>query len=451
MTPAIWLSLLWGDADAIRQIADNPWSLAIGAILVLSAALARSYRRHDFILKPVVLLIPFAASAAAAYGFCVLLVLTTGRRDFLGSFPVWIAVFWATAPLAWMYGLPVERWTTPLGAIQARLLLLALVSIARVAITICALDVLTHCGLAASFFEVLLFGDLFLLGALWFARPRGHENPPQLFTGMGSMSPRAPRDVQLLRSIAWKITAVAAATFPIWLIGVLITTGASANWSVPRMQAAQTPTSATWAVALGAVLAWNLLSLAPQRRLRRAGMIEVIVDAGDYALAADLLCTSRAGDFPPDWMFPPAGRFSGEGTRQFLGMLAAVSARPSPPWVRLAYDQQFADFLQEAMWWWLDDATFTELMQLIERRPDRPLAAQLAALALDRLIAQGARVAMPERILLDFGLMKSEDEALSQPHFGINGKYVWSEPRWPADTPERQLQVQRLRAWANSQ
>jgi hypothetical protein len=124
-------------------------------------------------------------------------------------------------------------------------------------------------------------------------------------------------------------------------------------------------------------------------------------------------------------------------------MLAAISARPAPPWVRLAYDQQFADFLQEALWWWLDDATFAELIQLIEKRPDRPLAAQLAVLALDRLIAQGSKVAFPERIL-----PKLPEESHAQPHFGIVGRYVWSDPEWPDDTPERQAQVQCLRNWA---
>jgi hypothetical protein len=443
MTPALWLSLLGGDADAIRQIAASRWSLAIGAILVLSAALARSHHRHDISRKPAVLLIPFGASLAAAYALCVLLVLTTGRRDFLSAWPVWIALFWGTAPLAWLYGLPVECWTTPLGAIKARFLSLALVSVARVAITIRAVDVLTQCGGPAAFFEVMLFADLFLLAALWCARPRSHEKPPQLFTGMGAMSPRAPRDVRWLRSISWKIAVAAILTFPLWLLGVFITSGASANWSVPQMLAGQPPAAATWGVALGAVVAWSLLSLAPQRWLRRAGMIERLVDAGDYARAAELLSTSRPRDFPPLWMPPPAGRFSGAGTQRFLGMLAAISVRPSPPWVRLAYDQQFAEFLQEAMWWWLDDATFNELMQLIEKRPDRPLAAALAVLALDRLIAQGSRLAFPERILSQL-----PEELYAQSHFGITGKYVWSDPEWPNDTPERQAQVQRLREWA---
>jgi len=443
MTPALWLSLLWGDADAIRQIADNPWSLAVGGIVVLSAALARSHRRHDFLRQPAVLLIPFGASVAAAYAFCVLLVLTTGRRDFLATWPVWIALFWATAPLAWLYGLPIECWTNPLGAVKARLLLLTLVSIARVAITIRALDVLTQCGLAAACFEVLLFADVFLLAALWFARPRGHEKPPQLLAIMGAMSPRAPRDVRLLRSISGRVATAAILTLPIWLFGVFNVARASANWSVPQMLAGQPPAPATWAVALGAVVVWYLLSLAPQRCLRRAGMIERLVDGGDYARAAELLVTSTPRDFPRHWRPPPAGRFSGEGTRRFLGMLAAISARPAPPWVRLAYDQQFADFLQEALWWWLDDATFAELIQLIEKRPDRPLAAQLAVLALDRLIAQGSKVAFPERIL-----PKLPEESHAQPHFGIVGRYVWSDPEWPDDTPERQAQVQCLRNWA---
>jgi ABC-type amino acid transport system permease subunit len=99
-----WASFLFGDVDAIRRIAVCPNGLFISGLLVLSAALARTWTRHDLRMKPWLLAVPFAASFAA----CVLLTVSllvwrpSAAGDVIRNLPALLALFWMTAPLAWL-------------------------------------------------------------------------------------------------------------------------------------------------------------------------------------------------------------------------------------------------------------------------------------------------------------------------------------------------------------
>src|SRR2546421_34251 len=116
------LHFFLGDADTIRRLAANPWTLAVGAVLVLSAGLARNYDTHDLRRQWWRLLLPFAASTAAAtvlfFGVAALIHLGVPLAP-LG----WgiLGLFWLTAPFAWLYGLPFERYLPPTHVFRARL------------------------------------------------------------------------------------------------------------------------------------------------------------------------------------------------------------------------------------------------------------------------------------------------------------------------------------------
>src|SRR5262245_24835957 len=57
---------LVGRSEAIRQIAEAPGALGAGALLVLSAGLARNYDKREFPGEPWRLLGPFGASILIA-------------------------------------------------------------------------------------------------------------------------------------------------------------------------------------------------------------------------------------------------------------------------------------------------------------------------------------------------------------------------------------------------
>src|SRR5262245_49045277 len=53
---------LWGDREAILEIAASPRAVWLGGLFVLSAAFAREYDSHDLLREPWHLLLPFVAS-----------------------------------------------------------------------------------------------------------------------------------------------------------------------------------------------------------------------------------------------------------------------------------------------------------------------------------------------------------------------------------------------------
>jgi hypothetical protein len=97
----------------------------------LPAGLAREYDGVFLPCEPWRLLIPFAVSTAMGTILWSAFLLprksgTVGLRSFLG-------VFWMSAPLAWLYGIPYERFLSPLAAFNANLWTLGIVTIWRVA------------------------------------------------------------------------------------------------------------------------------------------------------------------------------------------------------------------------------------------------------------------------------------------------------------------------------
>ncbi len=105
----------------------------VGALLVVSAAMARNSDRASLIDEPWRLLGPFAASLAIS-GALFLTIYGLARWKGMASPGIgrayfsFLALYWMTAPLAWLYAIPYERFLSPLGATKANVWTLALVS-----------------------------------------------------------------------------------------------------------------------------------------------------------------------------------------------------------------------------------------------------------------------------------------------------------------------------------
>ena len=84
--------------------------------------------------------------------------------------PVWrsiLAVFWMTAPLAWLYALPVETYLDAADSVRANLSLLALVSLWRVLLISRCASVLFGSSFLSAIFLVMLFADTLALVILF--------------------------------------------------------------------------------------------------------------------------------------------------------------------------------------------------------------------------------------------------------------------------------------------
>src|SRR5262249_29974163 len=123
----------------------------------LSAGFARTYDGTDLAAQPLVVLRPLGASLVSSlllFAICWMAGLLSGP-----AYPSFLSLFWMTAPLAWLYAIPVERFLGPLESMRANYLLLGAVATWRVLLMARVIAVLSGRGWFAPFFVVMLFAD----------------------------------------------------------------------------------------------------------------------------------------------------------------------------------------------------------------------------------------------------------------------------------------------------
>lgn len=165
--PLAWLRGLLGERRAILALASAPAAFPAGLFFALSAGFAREYDGEYLVREPWHVPIPALASALAATLFWLAFF-----RPWRGGAPSWrsfVGLFWMSAPLAWLYAIPYERFAEPLAAFHANLWTLALVSVYRVAWMTRVLSVLRRVPPLPTFFGVLLIADLAVMGFAWLA------------------------------------------------------------------------------------------------------------------------------------------------------------------------------------------------------------------------------------------------------------------------------------------
>jgi hypothetical protein len=330
-----------GDGAAIRAVAADPWTPAVGAVLVLSAGLARNYDAHDLRRQWWRLLLPFAASTLAASLLFVVLVLLS--RANLDVAPVgWqlLGLFWLTAPFAWLYGLPFERLWPAEQAARARRRALAVVAVCRVALMDRCVSELLGYGWGASLLIVASFAApmallavAFALGLLgppelvqvWAPRPKLEPAPP----GGPSVTEAAEEVIDVMGGVPHRLRPLPEhprvqppaglpklaplgnppATFGCLAVTLLGLSSCLLPYLIgpslqqpPALSAnAAPPTIAVWAAAALAVLFWvpGLLRYQPAHR-RRTEFVQRLCE-GDLRTTLQDLADRRPEDFPPQW------------------------------------------------------------------------------------------------------------------------------------------------------
>jgi hypothetical protein len=355
MTIADLLLFFVGDAGAIRRLAADPWVLPVGALLVLSAGMARNYDAHDLRRQWWRLVLPFAASTLAAAGLFLVLVLLTRAAVALPLAWGLLGLFWLTAPFAWLYGLPFERLWPGAKAARARRLALAVVATCRVALMARCVGVLLGYDWGAGLLIVASFAvptfALAVAAVLVLPRP---DPAPWLDFGpvdvggaarrvgdfMGGVpvrygvlpplpSERAPAD--LTPGCALSCLAVVVVALSAWLLPGLI---GPPRWPPPRaVTAAALPSPAVWAAAGLAVLFWVPLLAWRQPAQRRRTDFDRRLRCGDLPQAVHDLAALGPEDFPPGW--EPAASLAQKPSAPRLLEAARLAARlQAGSWVR---------------------------------------------------------------------------------------------------------------------
>ena len=331
---------LVGDRRAILEVARSRDAIWIGFLLVISATLAREYDTHDLRSQPWHLLVPLGASLAMSTLLYALLHLRMMiRREpqptILHGYRTFLALFWMTAPLAWLYAMPYERFLSEVGAAEANLWTLAIVAIWRVALISRVISVIVGCGIAPAFFLVMLVaGPTVALVASKF---------PSVIPGMAGV-PMTPRETAVFSTML-VTQVVSQLTFIVWVVvGVVAFFVMSPKWQ-PALSFLNRSfgRSSSGYLAVAAVLFWLPFLPHAQREQHLKFMVESEMRSGRIAQALQIMSSHSPHDFPPQWDPPPVAIY--DSNTFILDVMEIMIDRPVAPWVRKLYVEKFRQAL----------------------------------------------------------------------------------------------------------
>jgi hypothetical protein len=332
---------LVGGRQAILDIACDRSALALGLVLVLSAGLAREYDGADLVHEPWHLLFPFVASLVSSFIlFSVTFVIAKAKRmeapPFLTSYRMFLSLFWMTAPLAWLYAVPYERFLSPVDATAANLWTLGIVAAWRVALMIRVISVLMGYRLVAAFALVMALADIEALFAL-------AASPIPIIEVMGGIQGSASE--MLRKHLAQEVFFDGMCSLPVWTIGAFI----AAALSRPHWQASAEVKSRSWSwpvrvLACASVVIWFIFLpfTQPEQLLRHR--VELMFAEDQIAEALSEMSAHRPSDFPPQWDPPP--RLSLKLKHPpLLNVFTVIIDHPPAPWVRTIYLEKLENYL----------------------------------------------------------------------------------------------------------
>ncbi len=334
-----------GDAEAIREMARARVMWPLGVLLVLLTAFPRNYDQTFFTEKPFLwlfgpLLFSFVSGTVL---FLALGGLFRRWRPDLKIYPesiepivpFWVqwrsfmGLFWLTAPIAWLYAIPVERFLGSLDATRANLFLLGVVSFWRVVLMARVVSVTSRdsffksliwvlCPATAEVLVVYIFGDHF---------------SKTLMAGMGGMR-NSPEEEVLLGAMNL-VAGLAIWVFPITLVvGLWVRAGNGLGMAQSDgvLGSERLPVRTPWRALSGILAVWLLLTVPAQRQLYRNVIVERFVASGAAREALDFLGSHQPGDFAPSRPLPPKAFES--TVFQELPALFGVVQTNEPIWIQ---------------------------------------------------------------------------------------------------------------------
>lgn len=350
MTTTAILRYQFGDAESIRQIAVSRASFWIGAALALITAIPRNYDQFHiseqtwkWILGPLgfslisgswIYLVAYRD--ASVWGIKQAGLKRTGPLNDWMSF---MGLFWMTAPIAWIYALPVERAFDSIAAAKANLTLLGVVSVWRVwlmtrAIRVaCNMDArkvfcCVYCAVSAEVFMVAFFGGAFA---------------KSLMAGMGGMR-NSPEETILLDGIGAAMF-VSFWTFPIAFVAMLAWGRKGPATPLPERIAGKFPAAP---ISIAAA-AWVAVAIAPQLQAARNARLDALVENGEFAKAVAFMSEHQPGDFAPARQLPPRA-YERTVYQQLPAMLQATDSATAP-WIQDHLTAQLDVMLSHARRW----------------------------------------------------------------------------------------------------
>lgn len=354
--------------DAIECVAGSRGALPLGVLLVFGAALAREYDRSDLLAEPIHLFLPLLASLASSLLLWGLLWIVSSSKRLPGDCPSYasfLRCFWMTAPLAWFYAIPVERFLSEGDAVEANFWMLGLVALWRVVVIIRVIQILWSIPIWIAAAIVLTYSDAVIIAANWLI--------PMPILDFMAGNRLAPAENRLL-----------AARF---LIGVgsflaapiLIAAFVSAGWAAwpgfeRRSAAPQRVGVSLFAAAILFLLLGGWLLTIGQPAQQRATRVEHEITAGRFRAALEFQSDHTLKDFPPHWNPPPRSGYRNEEILPLARLVATIPQLETKDWVRDFWSRRLlrnfnAVYLADHVWQKLSADELDRMLTVLESIP----------------------------------------------------------------------------------
>lgn len=286
MRPADIFLYLIGNRGAIERIAATPWAWMVGAVLVISAGLARNYDHLDLLRQPSWIIGPFAASLFSTLFIFTWVSLGLGLKGYGRNLLTFLNLVWLTAPCAWIYGIPVELFTDLLTATKWNIAFLAIVSLWRVALIIRAVSIVWDAPwLRVSLFVIAPAALEMMVGSFF----KGLS----LVGIMGGV--RLPPHDELLRQATGFTTIASFWILVVSFIAMFFIKG-SAKMPLHRQGSAFPISSLILAIA--AALIWVGIAIPFQPVIQNRHRLAQLIDQENYDAAIAFASSKRREDFP---------------------------------------------------------------------------------------------------------------------------------------------------------
>lgn len=327
--PADPFLFLIGNKGAINRLAGTWWTLLIGALLVITAGIARNYDHLYLIDNWEWLYAPFIASLTTS-----VIIYIIGCGSFLKqpkaktSYLSFLSLYWMTSPCAWIYGIPVESFTDILTATKWNVSFLAIVSIWRVLLMIRAINVLADEPIIKSTCRILLPAAAIMTVASFF---KGIA----LVGIMGGVR-LSPSDTFLKQAtdittqFSFYTTIVSFLTIPIINLKHPKSIPQPLPWkSIPTPKIALAYSCILIVIWLGATIPY-------QHQTKNNHIVKAYLDNNEYYKALNYMAKYERSDFLINHHFPP-GRATGTHHIFLLhnDIILLQNIKPThPEWIR---------------------------------------------------------------------------------------------------------------------
>jgi hypothetical protein len=247
-----------------------------------------------------------------------------------------LGLYWMTAPLAWLYALPVERWGSATQSVEWTLWLLAIVSVWRVALMIRVVSVLYATSVLSAAWVVCLFADAVAVVAAW-------ASPMPVISFMGGV--RLSESDALIQSVTFNLRiGTVLIGLALSIVGIPVFFARSKpEWALAIKLAHRIRIHpSAWLLPAAALAVWPFVlpQTQPEQKLRRT--TEQLLLSGRTADSLRLMSQHEPADFPPHWDPPPRIGYT-DPAPPLLNIIEQIVADPPADWVRQVYVNKLRD------------------------------------------------------------------------------------------------------------